>query len=158
MHFGHSTGRERLRIDVHRSARQACRKAELAGNLVMQCLPIAGIESLDRRDPRHHGDSRIACQSLGDILIHAYGTAQHAAADIGDIRQFQQSLDGAILAQRTMHDGEDDIDSGLGGQWLAAIERRQGGPRLANAQIKPQHLTNQFDAHTSFHAVATRAA
>ena len=38
------------------------------------------------------------------------------------------------------------------------LERRQGGPRLANAQIKPQHLTNQFDAHTSFHAVATRAA
>lgn len=38
------------------------------------------------------------------------------------------------------------------------LERRQGGPRLANAQIKPQHLTNQFDAHTCFHAVATRAA
>lgn len=38
------------------------------------------------------------------------------------------------------------------------LERRQGGPRLANAQIKPQHLTNQFDAHTSFRAVATHAA
>jgi GH3 auxin-responsive promoter len=38
------------------------------------------------------------------------------------------------------------------------LERRQGGPRLANAQIKPQHLTNQFDAHTSFHAVVTHAA
>jgi GH3 auxin-responsive promoter len=44
------------------------------------------------------------------------------------------------------------------GELRAWLERRQGGPRLANAQIKPLHLTNQFDAHTSFHAVAAHAA
>jgi hypothetical protein len=43
------------------------------------------------------------------------------------------------------------------GQLRAWLERRQG-QALPNAQIKPLHLTNEFNAHRAFTAMATYAA
>lgn len=44
------------------------------------------------------------------------------------------------------------------GELRSYLGRRQAEQRLPNAQIKPMHLTNQFDAHAAFHAVGTYAA
>jgi len=44
------------------------------------------------------------------------------------------------------------------GELRSYLGRRQAQQRLPNAQIKPMHLTNQFDAHAAFHAVRTYAA
>jgi hypothetical protein len=44
------------------------------------------------------------------------------------------------------------------GELRSFLGRRETQHRLPNAQIKPMHLTNQFDAHAAFHAVGTYAA
>ena len=44
------------------------------------------------------------------------------------------------------------------GELRAYLRRRQGERRLPNAQVKPVHLTNEFNAHDAFTAVRTYAA
>jgi hypothetical protein len=44
------------------------------------------------------------------------------------------------------------------GELREYLSRRQGHQRLPNAQIKPMHLTNEFDLHTRFHPLKTYAA
>jgi hypothetical protein len=44
------------------------------------------------------------------------------------------------------------------GELVDYLARRQSGPKLPNAQLKPLHLAVEFDTHTSFHAVETYAA
>src|SRR6185503_869684 len=39
---------------------------------------------------------------------------QHARADVGQAGQFEQSLDGSILAEGAVQYGKDDIDAGIG--------------------------------------------
>lgn len=43
------------------------------------------------------------------------------------------------------------------GELREYLRRRQGNQSLPNAQLKPVHLTNQFDLHTSFNTTATHA-
>ena len=44
------------------------------------------------------------------------------------------------------------------GELAGRVAQRQTRQALPNAQVKPMHLTNQFDAHTSFTAMGTYAA
>ena len=44
------------------------------------------------------------------------------------------------------------------GQLAERVTRRQTQQALPNAQVKPIHLTNQFDAHTDYPAMGTYAA
>ena len=50
-------------------------------------------------------------QRVGDGFVHADGAAQHAAAHVGDARQLEQTLDGAVLAVFAVHDGGADVDA-----------------------------------------------
>ena len=52
-------------------------------------------------------------------LVHAYCRGGHPSSDERDTRQFQQSLDCAILAVGAMQDGKDDVQ-------LADPNRAQG--------------------------------
>ena len=37
----------------------------------------------------------------------------HAGADVGQVGEFQQTLHGAVLAERAVQDGEHDVDIGM---------------------------------------------
>ena len=58
----------------------------------------------------HDGNSRRNKQRLHNVFVHARGRAQHARADISNVRQFEQPLNGSILAERAMQNRKDDID------------------------------------------------
>ncbi len=49
--------------------------------------------------------------------IHAGGRSEHARADVGDVGQFEQTLNRAVFAERPVQHGEDDIhvDGSIGG-------------------------------------------
>ena len=42
-------------------------------------------------------------------LVHAGGAPQHPAADVGDAGELEHTLYGAVLAVRTVQDGEDHV-------------------------------------------------
>src|SRR5262245_23360074 len=48
-------------------------------------------------------------ERLHDVFVHAGRRAQNAGADIGDIREFEQPLNGAIFAKGAMQNGEDHV-------------------------------------------------
>ncbi len=53
-------------------------------------------------------------QHLHDGLVHPDGGGQHAAADVGHAGQFQQALNRAVLAKRTVQHRKDDVESESG--------------------------------------------
>ena len=46
-------------------------------------------------------------------LVHAGGGAEDAGADVGDVGEFEEALDGSVFAEGAVEDGEDDVE-GLG--------------------------------------------
>ncbi len=58
----------------------------------------------------HDRQAGIAEEPLHHVFVHAGGGAKHARADVRDVGQLQQALDGAILAEGAMQHGEDDVD------------------------------------------------
>jgi hypothetical protein len=76
----------------------------------------------DRKAP---GDEQL----LGEFFVHACGAGQYTRADVWHPGQLEQALDGAVLAVRSVQDGEHDVDRGehlaalTEGQQLAAAHR-----------------------------------
>ena len=64
------------------------------------------------------GDALVAHDRLEEILVHAERRGSHARAHVGHARELEESLDGAVLAERAVQHGEDDID----------VAERCGGP------------------------------
>lgn len=84
--------------------------------------------------------------------------AAPAAADDAALRRLAQALERHLRAAATGYDFEREdalleplevvvTAPGELAAWLAA---RRGGQELPNAQLKPAHLTTQFDAHRAF--------
>ena len=63
-------------------------------------------------DPLHAGNVVGAHHVLEDALVHAHRGAEHARAHVGDIRQFEQTLDRSVLAEGAVQDGEEHIQVG----------------------------------------------
>ena len=70
--------------------------------------------------PGNNGKARVAKQALHHILIHAGRGGEHSGSDVGNIRQFQKSLDRTVLAKGSVQDGENDVDVPAGNPWLEA--------------------------------------
>ena len=51
-------------------------------------------------------------QLLGELLVHAGGAGQHTGADVGHTGEFEQTLDRAVLAVRTVQYRENHVDGG----------------------------------------------
>ena len=60
-------------------------------------------------DVLHDGQAGVAEEALHHALVHAGSRAQHACADIGDVRKLQQALYGAVFAEGAVQNGEDDV-------------------------------------------------
>lgn len=68
---------------------------------------------------------------MGAVLVHAQGAGQHAAADDGHARQFQQPLDSAVLAVFAMENRKGRVEfQGL----FASVQQKQRG----RAPVQPQ--------------------
>ncbi len=76
------------------------------GDDVRLALPVAAQDT----QPRHLGDAGLGEEGFGDRLVHRHGGTEDTGADVGDVRQFEHALDGAVLPHRTVEDGEDDVD------------------------------------------------
>ena len=61
-------------------------------------------------DVRRRGDARGPQEHLGDLLVHARGTGQHPAADVGNAHHLQHALDGPVLAVGPVQQRQDDVD------------------------------------------------
>jgi len=88
----------------------------------------------------HHRQTALPAQPLGDLLVHGHRRAKHAGAHIGQVRKFEQSLHGAILAEGSVQDGKHDVDAGIGARL------RQDGPRRPApvlADKEPLHLVTR---------------
>ena len=88
-------------LDEHRVAE--------AGQLVEHragLAPPARLAQRDRADLRHAGGGH---HVLEDDLVHAQRGRQHAGADVRHVEQLEQALDGAVLAERAVQDGEDGV-------------------------------------------------
>jgi hypothetical protein len=44
------------------------------------------------------------------VLVHTRGGAEQAGGDVGHVGEFEQALDGAILAEGAVEDGENNVD------------------------------------------------
>jgi len=61
-------------------------------------------------------------------LVHAGGGAEDAGADIGNVGEFEEALDGAVFAEGAVQDGEDDV-KGLG-ESAALLDEFSAGVEL----------------------------
>ena len=82
-------------------------------------------------DVRCRGDARSPQEHLGDLLVHASGTGQHPAADVGKAHHLQHALDGPVLAVGPVQQRQDDIDLAQGlrprGAEYRELASSQGG-------------------------------
>ena len=96
------------RSPVHRLHKQ--RVGQFLFNLRADDVRITFPVRAEDEFPGNNGKVRVAEQALHHILIHACRGGKHAGSDVGNIRQFQKSLDGTILAKGPVQDGENDVE------------------------------------------------
>ena len=63
-------------------------------------------------------------EALHGVLVHAGGGAEDAGADVGDVGELEEALDGAVFAEGAVEDGEDDVERGRRGWWIGGRGRR----------------------------------
>ena len=69
---------------------------------------------------------------LEDVLVHAQRRGEHARPDVGDVRELEQALHGAVLAERAVKRDEDDVERRRA--WRASRRRaRAASPRRLRA-------------------------
>ena len=69
-------------------------------------------------------------------FIHAHGACGDTAAHVGQPRQFEQALDGAIFAHWAVEHREDDLNGG--GSLEQGVGLEVGGPWLRSAEAGPE--------------------
>ena len=96
-------------------------------------IPLPGVGADD--DVRRRGDAGCAQEHLGDLLVHARGTGQYPAADVGHAHHLQHSLDGSVLPVGPVQQRQDDVDlaehlgaRGCGHREVAASQWGGEGP------------------------------
>ena len=57
----------------------------------------------------HEREPGVAEEALHHVFVHAGGRAQHAGADVSEVSQLEQALDGAVLAKGAVQHGKDDV-------------------------------------------------
>ena len=112
-------------------------------------------------DVRRLRQARGGEQLLHHIFVHAGGGAKYARADVRQVSDFQQALDGAVFPERPMQDREDAVDGpGKGGRGLHNVgalgrgldlqrltRRRACEQRLGRVAAEPVALLGDTDRH-----------
>ena len=81
------------------------------------------------------GQAALAEEALHDLLVHAHGGAEHARSHVRDASEFEQSLDGSVLAERAMQDRKDHVERPeLAGRMKAPNRNQRTGRRRGRRQ------------------------
>ncbi len=99
------------------------------------------------------GDAGAAHERLEDVLVHAHRGSEHAGADVGDARELAEALDGAVLPERAVEDGQHDVDRPeRGGRGIGRHRQRfcrRCGPARLRAPVagrkRPATVTADLD-------------
>ena len=68
-------------------------------------------------------------ETLHGVLVHGGGGAENTGADVGDVGQLEETLDGSVLAEGAVQDGEDDVERG--GERVAGLREFGAGAAFA---------------------------
>ena len=102
-----STVRRARRAGLHKK-----RKAECTDGFFYERIVRARIEHI-RSPNRNVGDDPNACRLKDDLcffFVHRERACRDGAADIGDVRRFEEPLNGAVFAVRAVKDCKRDVD------------------------------------------------
>ena len=107
------------------------RRFDLRHRFARRPLPLRA----QQRDVLHDGQPCLREEPLHHVLVHARGRAQHARADVGDARQLEQSLNGAVLAEGAVQHRKDHIERAFGRRrpWRAPGWRSSVGMPSCNS-------------------------
>src|SRR5436190_687607 len=70
---------------------------------------VVDLVALAKRHVARDGDAAVAQHGLAEILVHAERGGGDACADVGNSRELEQPLDGAVLAEGPVEDREHDV-------------------------------------------------
>ena len=80
----------------------------------MRAMVFFGLAShSERRKVTCFGDGQLRGgeEALHDVLVHAGGRAEDTGADVGDSGEFEETLDGAVFAEGSVKNREDDVEA-----------------------------------------------
>ena len=77
-------------------------------------------------------------QNFHDVLVHHRSGGHHATPDVGDVGHLEEALNGPVLTEGSVQDGEDDIDFAEGSRDLTGALNGQ----------RPVTAERQYDATT----------
>ena len=87
-------------------------------------------------EPQRHvarnRDAAVAQHGLEEVLVHAERGGGDPGADVGDAGELEQALDRAVLAERAVQHGQDDVD---GAERLGRLRVGEHGQRLRDATL-----------------------
>ena len=90
----------------------------------------------------HHGQSSRAEQRLHNVFIHARGRTEDAGANVGDVGQFEQTLNRPIFAEGSVQHGEDNIY--VNGAIGCSTERGTIGLKGRQSSIVPRRFRKHY--------------
>ena len=82
---------------------------------LMQRFGIGAPLGAEQGDVRGLGQAGGGEEPLHGVLVHGGGGAEDAGADVGDVGEFEEALDGAVFAEGAVEDGEDDVEARVRG-------------------------------------------
>ena len=71
---------------------------------------VRGYVAVPKRHVARDRDPAVAEHRLEEVLVHAQSRRGDAGADVRHSRQLEEPLHGAVLPERPVQDGQDDVD------------------------------------------------
>ena len=96
----------------------------------MRRVALAGVGAplgAEEGDVRGEGKAGGEEHALHGVFVHAGGGAEDAGADVGDVGELEEALDGAVFAEGAVEDGEDYVDAERGGRTRRGRVQLLGG-------------------------------
>src|SRR5215207_8422209 len=145
------------------------REAEGIFDLLYPGLPVLLPLLAGQGDPPDLRESVVREDLLHCRLVHACSAPEHPAPDVGDARELEHPLYGAVLAVRPVQDGEDHVHGSEprgqllrhGGRWTGDVEVgavwRVSDLRLQLAHGLAGGDPTSFSSYTDGHDLVTAA-
>ncbi len=104
-------------------------------------IGVRGAGDVAQHQVVHLGQAGLSEDRLHELLVHAHGAAEHAGAGVRQAGHLEQTLDGAVLAERAVQHREDEVERDeppIGAQLQAGparVDEQPGG--LARDRSEP---------------------
>ena len=100
---------------------------------------VLRLVAVAERDVPRDRDPAVSEHGLEQVLVHAQRGGGDAGADVGDARELEEALHGAVLAERAVEDREHDVDlAERRGRRGVGDDRERLDARAAEAPARPE--------------------